>query len=198
MYASSRYIFFFRFPRDRKRIFTMKKTAIASAAVSLCLLLSATAVLACGDKLLYLSRIYRHHGIANSTVAVFARPNSLLENAAALNLAKTFHEEGYHLLLVNSDRDLTMALQSGAADVVIADIADVDAIRQRAVEAKVPIIPVMGKGDVRSKVEARQYVATIKSPVKPDKFLDALDKAFDSREMRQSRTRAHAIRVSLQ
>jgi len=175
----------------------MKKTTIAYAAISLCLLLSATAVLACGDKLLYLSRIYRHHGIANSTVAVFARPNSLLENAAALNLAKAFHEEGYHLLLVNSDRDLTMALQSGAADVVIADISDVEVIRQRASEAKVPIIPVIGKNHSWNKAEAKQFVAIIKSPVKPDKFLDALDRAFDSREMRQSHAKTQAIRVSL-
>jgi hypothetical protein len=173
----------------------MKRMAIATAAVGF--LLSATTVLACGDKLLYLSRIYRHHSTTDSTVAVFARPNSLLANAAALNLEKTFHEAGYHLLLVNNDRDLTMVLQSGAANIVIADISDVETIQQQASEAKVPIIPVFDKGDLRSKAETRQYVATIKSPVKPDKFLDALDRAFDSRAMRKGHAPTQAVHVSL-
>jgi hypothetical protein len=175
----------------------MKKAAVASVAVILCVLSSATTVSACGDKLLYLSRIYRHHRPANNTVAIFARPNSLLENAAALKLDKIFHEEGYHLLLVNSEHDLAMALQSGAADVVISDIADVEFIQQRVSAAKIPIIPVIGKDDPRSADNAKRYVAVIKSPVKPDKFLDALDRAFESKEMRRNRPKAQAIRVSL-
>jgi hypothetical protein len=172
----------------------MKKLALVAVAS---FLVSATAALACGDKLLYLSRIYRRHETASRTVAVFARPNSLLGNTAALNLSKVFHEEGYHLLLVSSERDLTMALQSGVADVIIADIADVDSIQQRVGEATVPIIPVISRDDARGKVEAKRYVATIKAPMKPVSFLYALDRAFDSREMRQSQTKAQAIRVSL-
>ena len=175
----------------------MRKTSIVSAAVSLCLLLSASSGMACGDKLLYLSRIYRHHSTAGSTVAVFARPNSLLANAAELGLDKAFHEEGYHLLLVNNDRDLMLALQSGAADVVIADISDVAIIQGAASETKVPIIPVFDRSDSTGKAQARKYATTIKSPVKSDKLLDALDQAFDSREIRKSHTDAQAIRDSL-
>ena len=174
----------------------MKKTAVVPAVVGLCVLLSAATGSACGDKLLYLSRIYRHHGNANGTVAVFSRPNSLLENAANLNLSKSFHEAGYHLLVVNSYPDLAMALQSGAADVVIADIADVPTIQEQASKAKVPIIPAFAKNRL-GKDEARRFIASIKAPIKPDKILDALDKAFDSREMRQNQARTQISRVSL-
>ena len=153
--------------------------------------------MACGVKLLHLSRIYRHHNAAPITVAVFARPNSLLSNARALNLAKSFQEEGYRLLLVDNDQDLILALQSGAADLVISDMTDVETIREPALQAKVPIIPVFGKDDSRSKAESRQYVASVKTPLKPDKFLDALDQALDSRVMNHDHDKAKAIRVSL-
>lgn len=175
----------------------MKKTAIASAAALLSVALSVTTASACGDKLLYLSRIYRHHEIADNTVAVYARPNSLLENVAALNMDKAFHEEGYHLLLINSDRDLAMALESGAPDVIIADIADTATIEQRASAAKVPIIPVIKKDDSASAAAAKRYVAVIKTPLKSGRFLDALDRAFESKAMRQNHSTAQVSSASL-
>ncbi|HET7104553.1 MAG TPA: hypothetical protein VFI20_10750 [Terracidiphilus sp.] len=176
----------------------MKRTAVLSAAICLCLLLGAVSARACGDKLLYLSRIYLHRVTVNRTVAVYARPGSLLADVAALGLARTFRADGYQLLLIDNDRDLTLALQSGAPDVVIADAADIDSIRQRASAAKVPIIPVIGKSVAWHKAEARQYVATIKTPLKTDRFLDALDKAFGSEVMHASNTRAKVVRASLQ
>jgi hypothetical protein len=160
----------------------LKKTAIT--VVLFYGLLSTMAAWACGDKLLHLSRIYRMHGPAK-TVMVFARPNSLLENVAALNLDRAFREEGYHLLLVNSDHDLALALQSGVADVVIADIADA-AVIARLGASKIPIIPVVSKDDPKSEADAKGYVTSIKSPAKVGKFLDAIDRAFDSKSVRQN------------
>ena len=75
-------------------------------------------------------------------------------------------------MLVSSDRDLAMAIQSKAADVIIADIADVEAIDQPASAARIPIIPVIKKDDSRSEADAKHYLVVIKSPVKPGKFLD--------------------------
>lgn len=175
----------------------MKKTLIASAGVTVCLCLSATAVMACGDKLLYLNRIYFHRASANSTVAIFSHPNSLLENAARLNLAKAFDQDGYHLLLVNNGHDLALALQSGAADVVIADMTDVASIQMQFKEAKIPIIPVVGQEGI-TKPEAKRFVATITAPLKTDKILDALEKAFDSRGIRSSQAKTEALRISAQ
>jgi hypothetical protein len=160
----------------------MKKTAVAFV---FCYGLLNTAAWACGDKLLHLSRIYRMHGL-DKTVMVFARPDSLLENVAALNLDKAFREEGYHLLLVNSNHDLALALQSGAADVVIADIADAAVIARSGAASKIPIIPVVSKNDPKSEADAKGYVASIKSPAKAGKFLDAIDRAFNSKSVREN------------
>lgn len=175
----------------------MFKSAIASAIV-VCLLLGANGAAACGDKLLYLGRIYRAHNVAGKTVAVFDRPNSLLANAATPKVAKAFQDEGYHLLLLNNHRDLIQALRSDVADVVIVDIADVGTIQKPALEARIPIIPVFDKRDSRLKVEAKRYPAVIKSPVKPEKCLDALDQAFDSESSPKSHFRSRAMPVSRQ
>jgi hypothetical protein len=167
----------------------MKKPVITFAIVFCFLCLSAATAWACGDKLLFLSRIYRHHGTAGNTVAVYARPHSLLENASAEELSKAFHQEGYHLLLINNDHDLAMALQSHAADVVIADIVDTAAIGESATAARILIIPVINKDDPASAASAKRFVAVIKSPAKTGKFLDALDRAFESGEKHQDHTK---------
>jgi hypothetical protein len=171
----------------------MKKTATLLMSVFCLLSLSSASAWACGDKLLFLSRIYRHHGNSNNIVAIYARQHSLLENVSAEELSKAFHSEGYHLLLVKNDHDLAMALQSHAADVVIADIADTPAIEESAAAAKVSIIPVINKDDPASAASAKRFVAVIKSPAKPGKFLDALDRAFESRDMHQDHAKARPV-----
>lgn len=175
----------------------MKRT-VTLVGVICFLCLSAATARACGDKLLFLSRIYRHHGTAGNTVAVYARLHSLLENASARDLSKAFHEDGYHLLLVNNDRDLAMALQSHAADAVIADIADTAAITEPATTAGILVIPVISKDDPASTANAKHFVAVIKSPAKTGKFLDALDRAFESKEAHQDHTKVQPVNSAFQ
>lgn len=155
--------------------------------------LSVMTAWACGDKLLFLSRIYRQHGGSGNTVAVYARPHSLLESASAEELSKPFHEEGYRLLLVNNAHDLAMAFQSHAPDVVIADMADVPAVEKSAAAARIPVIPVVDKNNPASASAARHFIAVIKSPVKTGKFLDALDRAFESKEMREEHAKVQTV-----
>jgi DNA-binding NtrC family response regulator len=160
---------------------------MTALALVVLVLLSGEGASACGDKLLHLNRIHRLHAIGiNSTVLIFSRPNSLLEAASGMKFEKAFRDEGYSLLLVNNDRDLAMALQSGAANVVIADIADAAAVRNMKAAAPLQIIPVVAKGDLKSESDAKRYPAVIKSPAKPGKFLDAIDRTFDSNWARQS------------
>ena len=170
----------------------MKRKAILFTSVFCFLCLSAATAGACGDKLLFLSRIYRLHGTSTNIVGVYARPHSLLANSSAEELSKTFHQEGYHLLMVNNDHDLAMALQSHAVDVVIADIADTSALEQPANAAKVPIIAVINKDDSASAL-TKHFVAVIRMPAKPGKFLDALDRAFESKEMRKDHAKAQPV-----
>lgn len=164
----------------------MKKT-VAIPLVALWVLATVTAALACGDKLLHLSRIHRLQGRStNTTVLLFSRPGSLLENAADLHLEKPFREEGFTLLLAKTDRELALAIQSGVADAIVADIADTSALEH--VNSKTPllIVPVFAKGDKPSEIDAKRFPAAIKSPTNSGKFLDALDQAFESKLARQN------------
>src|SRR4051812_4223747 len=154
----------------------MKRTT-AVALIAVAISFSAVAASACGDKLLHLSRIHRSHAFSNTgSIVVFARPNSLLENAANIHLASAFQDAGHKLLLVNTDRELTQAIQSGVADVVIVDIADA-ALAQRLASTSptTTVIPVIAKGDRQSESDAKHYVAVIKSPAKSGRFVDAVD-----------------------
>jgi hypothetical protein len=156
----------------------MKKT---TAFVSIFILLTTLGAGACGDKLLHLSRIHRRNALpGNGTVVVFSRPNSLLENAASINLAKAFQDVGLKLRLVNSERELEEAIQFGFADVVIVDFADVGLVHRLSSNTSPLVVPVIAKGDVKSESDAKHYVAVIKSPAKSGKFVDAVDRAFDA------------------
>lgn len=183
------------FVRNRKRFFNMRRPVITVIYLS-CLLSAATAW-ACGDKLLFLSRIYRHHGTNGATVAVYARPHSLLENSSAAELSKPFHEEGYHLLVLNNDHDLALAIQSHAIDAVVADISDIAAIRDSSNTAGILLIPVIDKDDAGNAVSAKRFVAVIKAPAKAGKFLDALDRAFESKETHRDHTNVHPVNSAL-
>jgi hypothetical protein len=163
----------------------MKRAYITASAV-LCLLLANTSAPACGDKLLHLSRIHRRHTNSNFAVLVYSRPDSLLQNAADLHLEKTFHDEGYSVLFAKSEREVALALQSGAANAVISDIADAESVARLKSPIPFLLIPVLAKGDNRSEDSVRQYPATIKAPARPDRYLDALDRAFDSKLGRQT------------
>lgn len=164
----------------------MKKVA-GILLVMLCLAFAATTASGCGDKLLRINRLYRNEAMAaNSTVLVYARPNSLLDSASAGSLEKAFKREGYKLLLVNNEHEFALALQSGAADVVIADIADASQVAKLAGKINPLVIPVIAHDDLISELDAKRYAAVIKSPAKPGKYLDAVDRAFDSKLARSN------------
>ena len=156
-------------------------------AVVACVLLAAITASACGDKLLHLSRIHHLRAMSsNGAVVIFSRPGSLLENVASLHLDKVFQEEGYHLVLVNTDSELALAIQAGVANVVITDIADTPRLARLASPAPLMVIPVVAKGDQELELDSRQYPAVIRSPAKAGKFVDALDRAIDSKSARQN------------
>jgi DNA-binding NtrC family response regulator len=143
------------------------------------ILLSATAAFACGDKLLHLQRIHRGKA-ASVSVVIFSRPDSLLQDAATPQLIRAFQGEGHKLTFVKSDRDLRAALEAGVADVVIVDVADAGLLTDTRVEA-VSVIAVVAKSDRQGVATAKRYAAVLKSPAKPDNFLDAVDRALDAR-----------------
>jgi hypothetical protein len=150
-------------------------------------LLSAPGASACGDKLLHLSRIHRpHSAYASVSVVLFSRPDSALEEATTLPLAKAFRGAGHRLQLVASERELIAAIKSGAADVVIVDMADVPLVRAMDPPAALLLVPMVPKHAGRSDSTAKAYDAVIQSPAKPGKFVDAVDRALDAQWARQN------------
>jgi len=163
----------------------MKSKAVP--AVIACVLLASVAASACGDKILHLSRIHRLRALSsNGAVVIFSRPGSLLENVAGLHLDRVFQEEGYHLILVNTDRELALAIQSGVANVVITDLADAPLLQRLSSPARLMVIPVIAKAGQDRDIDSRQYPAVIRAPAKAGKFVDALDRALDSKWARQT------------
>jgi len=159
--------------------------------IAFLVLTTAVAASACGDKLLHLSRIHRFHALAsNGSVILFARPNSLLENAASFHLERAFKDEGLSLRLVRTDRELEEAIESGKVDVVIVDIADRDVVRRVTSSAPVLVVPVIAKGDANGEADAKHFSAVIKTPAKSGKFVDAVDRAVGAQsEQREPRAR---------
>jgi hypothetical protein len=155
----------------------MSRSVIFSWA--LLILLSATTAFACGDKLLHLQRIHRGKTVPVSVV-VFSRPESLLQDAATSQLVRAFQSEGHKLTFVKSDRDLRAALEAGVAEIVIIDVADLPLLTGSRVKT-VSIIAVVGKSDRQGMATAKRYDAVMKSPAKPDNYLDAVDRALDAR-----------------
>lgn len=151
---------------------------------ALLILLSATAALACGDKLLHLQRIHRVKATPVSVV-VFSRPDSLLQAADTEELVRAFKSEGHRLTVVKSDRDLRAALEAGIADVVIADLADIPLLTSSH-NGAVSVIAVVAKSDRQGLAKAKRYAAVMKAPAKPGNFLDAVDRALDANSSKQT------------
>lgn len=174
----------------------MRKSIVVLAIVA-SVLLAAVAASACGDKLLQLSRIHHRHAVGESVaVLVFSRPGSLLSNAANLRLEQTFQQEGYHVVLVNTEGELAAALQARVSNIVIADVADLPAVRSLDSPFPLVVIPAVAKG-VAGSVDSRLYRIVIKVPAKGGKFLDAVDAALEARSpIRTSglQTISHSLR----
>lgn len=174
----------------------MRKSIVVFAIVA-SVLSASVAASACGDKLLQLSRIHHRHAVGEPVaVLVFSRPGSLLSNAANLRLEQTFQQEGYHVVLVNTEGELAAAVQARVSNTVIADIADLPAVRSLNSPFPLMVIPAVAKGAAGS-VDSRLYRVVIKIPAKGGKFLDAVDAAVEARSpIRTSglQTLSHSLR----
>ena len=99
--------------------------------------------------------------------------------------------------MVNNQGDLASAIQSGVPDVVVADLGDVASIDPLTTTAKIPIIPVLTSDEAKSPAEKNHFGASIKAPVSSDKFLDALDHAFELKELHENRAPVQVTSATL-
>jgi len=170
-----------RTPFSERKV--MKRTGVV--ALALVVLISSPSASACGDKLLRLTRLHRGKTTPVSVV-VYARPNSLLQDVATMQMNKAFQSEGHKLTVIKSGRDLEAALQAGVADVLIADVSDASTVPGASRTAP-PIVAVAAKADREGLSAAKRFDAVVKAPAKPDNFLDAVDQALESKSNRPKR-----------
>ncbi|MEO6487562.1 MAG: hypothetical protein ABIO78_06435 [Thermoanaerobaculia bacterium] len=138
----------------------------------------------CGDKFLVVSRGTRHQRAPlarpSAAILVYANPESTLPTALS-NLAvdRTLRRAGYHPTSVVSAEELERALREKTWDVIVAGLAEGQAIRARLVGRNGPVIlPVAYKTPAGVLEEARsEFKLLLRAPVRAEVFLDVIDDA---------------------
>ena len=161
----------------------------APGLVVVLLLIGGTAVEACGDKLLALSR-----GVRFQRAYAAARPASILiylgrngGTARQPQLYSTLRQAGHKVRAVEEAAELDQALNSGSYDIVLADPADAPALADRLKTAatKPTVIPVFVKPKKSDLVAAeKQYGYYL--PGNPMQDLLVVDIAMRARVRRAS------------
>lgn len=151
------------------------------------LALAATAandVLACGDKFLVSSRGTRHQRapIARTpaSILVYANPASELPKALTnVPVEATLRKAGYRPTSVATAEELDAALRTGSFDLVVAGLAEVQALRDRTqVTDKSAYLPVLYNASASVLKQARkQYQIILKAPTRIEAFLETIDAA---------------------
>lgn len=151
------------------------------------LLLGHTAAQACGDKLLTLSR-----GVRFQRAYAAARPASILiyskRNAGTTHseadLRAALKQAGHKLHVVEDVAQAEQLLRSQAFDVVLTDLAEADALAQRAQAApsKPIVLPVLNK-PTKSELAAAQkkYSRVLRTSDNPGDYLVTIEAVMKTR-----------------
>jgi hypothetical protein len=165
----------------------MRRLVVAALFFGAALSLSAD-LFACGDKFLITSRGTRFQRTAvprtPASILVFANPASNLPKALAkVPVDATLRKAGYSPTTVTSASDFDAALSRGGWDLVLVDVADSPAIGSRSHGNTTPIIvPVAYHVTGQQWAQVRkQYPSVLKSPIRSQSFLDAIDDALAAR-----------------
>ena len=168
----------------------MRKLFLGLGAIAGMLLLSATLVLACGDKLLVLHRGLRFQDFAGSTVAsiLLYEPQSPASNAFNDGqLESTLVKAGHKLRRVGEQTQLDEAVKSGHYDLVLVALSDATAVEEALHGTPSPpvVVPVVHEA---SKAEAQQakkhFRCMLKAPDKAGNYLNAIDRALNEKAKR--------------
>jgi hypothetical protein len=153
-------------------------------------------LLACGDKYLVLGRGTRFQRGARAhvpaAILVYANPASALPKAFSnLPVESVLHKAGHRSTSVASINELDRAMRQGKFDLVLADIADSDAIKahlSQGIDGPV-LVPVIYNPTGEELKEAKKHYACIlRSPTRDDSFLDVIDEAVAMRAKARSKS----------
>lgn len=157
-----------------------------AAAVVGATLLSSTAGLACGDKLLVIGRGVRFQGAYASrqaNVVIYSNGDGSGATFRSARLQSTLKQAVHTLQTVQGSAQLEEALKSGKVDVVLADFADVARITRQLESApsKPVILPVLSKPSKAEFAAAqREYKFALKASDEI-RYLTAIDEAMKVR-----------------
>ncbi|HUP47969.1 MAG TPA: hypothetical protein VNA04_04180 [Thermoanaerobaculia bacterium] len=144
-----------------------------------------TDVLACGDKFLVVSRgtRFQRPPIARpaASILLYANPATGLPSALS-NVAfeSTLRKAGYQPTSVTTAAELESALREKEWDLIVADLAEGQAIRARLQgRAGSPLVlPVLYNASRKELAEARkEYRLLLRAPTKAEAFLEVIDDA---------------------
>ena len=170
----------------------LRQTAIG--VVIACGTLFAADLLACGDKFLMptrATRFARPPAPRVGEILIYANPASELARALnRLSVPAALHKAGYRATLAGDASEFRTALNGQQWDLVLLDLADVQAANTDANRRADTILPVSYSvsGDQFTQAR-RQFPSVLKAPNKARTFLDAVDSALQKRRSEQAKDR---------
>lgn len=165
----------------------MRGPLITGALVLATTMLAATAALACGDKLMLLTRGARfrqvHPGAHAASILAYTRQNSAVPAVVReLELQPALKKAGHKLQGVEDPTKLDEALKTGKYDLVLADVADAEGLEQQARSApsRPMVLPVIYKPTKAERTATRKkFRCVLKAPGNTAGYLAAIDEAME-------------------
>jgi ABC-type amino acid transport substrate-binding protein len=160
---------------------------VAGAGLVAIALLSGTAALACGDKLLAIGRGVRFQRAYAERQANLVIYSIGAQNGATLSstgLQTTLKRAGHKLQIVQDSSQLDQALKSGKVDVVLVNFADLGGITRllQSAPSRPVIVPILFKASKAEFAAAqKEYKFALKAPADEFQFLAAIDEAMKLR-----------------
>jgi ABC-type amino acid transport substrate-binding protein len=160
---------------------------VAGAGLVAIALLSGTAALACGDKLLAIGRGVRFQRAYAERQANLVIYSNGAQNGATLSstgLQTTLKRAGHKLQIVQDRSQLDETLKSGRVDVVLVNFADLGEITRllQSAPSRPVIVPILFKASKAEFAAAQKdYKFALKAPADEFQFLTAIDEAMKLR-----------------
>lgn len=163
---------------------------------------------ACGDKLLLLGRQIRFQSrhTPHAAVVLLYMPDSSRGALVDPKLESALTEAGHKLRMVGTKEELARAIQGGGFDVVLADLADANALQGTIpTSAGAPVfLPALylfapGHGPAKPQAKAdtaqasKDFSTVLKVPSRPGQYCAAVDKAMELK-LKRDRVKTHVKR----
>jgi ABC-type amino acid transport substrate-binding protein len=164
----------------------MRRLAVGAVLVGTALL-SGTAALACGDKLLAIGRgvrFQRAYAAHQANLVIYSAGTQSGATLGSTKLQTTLKRAGHKVQIAEGGSQLDEALKSGKVDVVLVDFADLGEITRllQSAPSKPVILPILFKPSKAELAAAqKEYKFALKAPADDVQYLTAIDEAMKSK-----------------